>query len=224
MKRNIVAVIVLLFFAASVPVFSTGQKEESETGEINLTVFCHFTPQEARGIAIRKFIEQYNQEKAGEIKVELSYFADFQPMQQKIRTMVSAKQPPDIFYFNYNPNDPALFQSGQLMDFSSYMDDAWKSRFYQSDLNALTYNGELLAIPMEQGPVVFYYNLDVLEAAGVSEIPETWDDFFLMAEKLKASGVAAASLFTADDAWHSMNLFFIFCSPEGRRRWFSLKV
>jgi raffinose/stachyose/melibiose transport system substrate-binding protein len=189
--------------------------------EITLTVFCHFTPQEARGVTIRDFIDQYNKQHAGQVNIKLSYFADFAPMQQKIRTMVGANQPPDIFYFNYNPNDLALFQSGQLMDFAPYMDAQWKQRFYQSDLDQLTVSGKLLAIPMEQGPVVFYYNKALLKKAGVSGIPATWDDFFVMAEKLKSIGVAAASLFTADDAWHAMNFFSYFAAEKGGQNIFA---
>ena len=70
------------------------------------------------------------------------------------------------------------------MNFSPYMDTQWKSRFYQSDLDTMTYNGQLLAIPMEQGPVIFYFNKGLLQQAGVNRFP-TWDEFFAMADKLK---------------------------------------
>jgi len=223
MKTKLSFAVVL--FVACLPLFADAPQETSSNKgkEVTLTVFCHFTPQEARGVTIREFIEDYNNKHAGQIKIKLSYFADFLPMQQKIRTMVAANQPPDIFYFNYNPNDLALFQSGQLMDFSPYMDAQWKQRFYQSDLDMLTVNGKLLAIPMEQGPVVFYYNRALLKRAGVPKIPETWDDFFVMAEKLKNIGIAAASLFTADDAWHAMNFFSYFAAQKGGNDVFSTK-
>lgn len=209
--------IAVMLFMTCITLFAIGPQDTSTSKgkEITLTLFCHFTPQEARGVTIRNFIEQYNNQHIGQIKIKLSYFADFEPMQQKIRTMVATSQPPDIFYFNYNPNDLALFQSGQLMDFSPYMDTQWKKRFYQSDLDMLTINGKLLAIPMEQGPVVFYYNMALLKKAGVLQIPATWDEFFVMAEKLKSIGVAAASLFTADDAWHATNFFSYFAAQKG---------
>ncbi len=204
---------VLLFVGAVAAVFASGTSESAKP--VTFTVYFHFTPQEARGVVLRDFVKQYNDQHVGKVTIQLSYFADWQPMQQKIRTMVAAGSPPDVFYFNYNPNDLTLFKSGQLMDFTPYMDSQWKSRFYQSDLDTMTYNGKLLAIPMEQGPVIFYFNKVLLQQAGVDSIPKTWDEFFALADKLKAIGVGAASLFTADDAWHATNMLSYFAGEAG---------
>jgi raffinose/stachyose/melibiose transport system substrate-binding protein len=214
-QKAIMALVAAFMLCASAAVFGAGQAEPSKGKPVTFTVYFHFTPQEARGIVLRDFVKQYNEQNAGKVTVELSYFADWQPMQQKIRTMVAAKEPPDVFYFNYNPNDLSLFESGQLMDFTPYMDAAWKARFYQSDLDTMSYKGKLLAIPMEQGPVIFYYNKALLQQAGVTDIPRTWDEFFAMADKLKSAGVGAASLFTADDAWHATNFLTYFAGEAG---------
>jgi len=212
--RHTLVILVLTFsMAAVVSAFASGTGESGKP--VTFTVYFHFTPQEARGVVLRDFVKQYNDQHAGKENVLLSFFADWQPMQQKIRTMVAAGSPPDVFYFNYNPNDLTLFQSGQLMNFTPYMDAQWKTRFYQSDLDTMTYNGKLLAIPMEQGPVIFYFNEALLQQAGVTQIPKTWDEFFDMADKLKANGVGAASLFTADDAWHATNLLSYFAGEAG---------
>ena len=204
-----------LLLAAGAMAFAGGAAESSTGKPVTFTVYFHFTPQEARGVVLRSFISQYNAQHAGTVNVQTSYFADWQPLQQKIRTMVAANEPPDVFYFNYNPNDLSLFKSGQLMDFTPYMDASWKSRFYQSDLDTMTYNGKLLAIPMEQGPVIFYFNKALLQQAGVDSIPTTWDEFWAMADKLKSAGIGAASLFTADDAWHATNFLSYFAGEAG---------
>ncbi len=201
--------------------FAGGSQESSAGKATTFTVFFHFTPQEARGVVFRDFVSAYNKEHAGKVDVRLSYFADWIPMQQKIRTMVAAGEPPDVFYFNFNPNDLSLFKSGQLLDFSPYMDAKWRERFYPSDLESLTYDGKLLAIPGEQGPVVFYYNKALLAKVGVTSLPVTWDDFFALADKLKAAGIGAASLFTADDAWHATNFLSYFAAEAGGPRVFA---
>jgi len=213
--RTSFALVLVLFLAGGSAAFAGGAPESSAGKPVTFTVYFHFTPQEARGVVLRDFIKQYNEQHAGKVTVQTSYFADWLPMQQKIRTMVAANQPPDVFYFNYNPNDLSLFKSGQLMSFSPYMDEQWKSRFYQSDLDTMTYNGQLLAIPMEQGPVIFYFNKGLLQQAGVDSIPQTWDEFFAMADKLKSAGIGAASLFTADDAWHATNMLSYFAGEAG---------
>ena len=208
-----IAVALLLLTGGTL--FAAGSQESSAGKATTFTVFFHFTPQEARGVVIRDFVNEFNKEHAGKVDVRLSYFADWIPMQQKIRTMVAAGEPPDVFYFNFNPNDLSLFKSGQLLDFSPYMDAKWRERFYASDLESLTYNGQLLAIPGEQGPVVFYYNKALLAKVGVTSLPVTWDDFFALADKLKAAGIGTASLFTADDAWHATNFLTYFAAEAG---------
>ena len=213
--------LVVFLMAVGFSAFAAGTQESAQGKPVTFTIYFHFTPQEARGVVLRDFVARYNEQHAGKVDIQLSYFADWQPMQQKIRTMVAASQPPDVFYFNYNPNDLTLLKSGQLMDFTPYMDAQWKGRFYQSDLDTMTYNGKLLAIPMEQGPVIFYFNTDLLQKAGVASIPRTWDEFFAMADKLKAIGVGAASLFTADDAWHATNLLSYFAGEAGGPKVFS---
>jgi raffinose/stachyose/melibiose transport system substrate-binding protein len=220
-QAKLSVIIITFLVGAGVAAFSSGASEPAQGKPVTFTVYFHFTPQEARGIVLRDFVKQYNDQHAGKVTIDLSYFADWQPMQQKIRTMVAASQPPDVFYFNYNPNDLTLFKSGQLMDFTPYMDAQWKGRFYQSDLDTMTYDGKLLAIPMEQGPVIFYFNTALLQKAGVASIPRTWDEFMAMADKLKSSGIGAASLFTADDAWHATNLLSYFAGEAGGTKVFS---
>ncbi len=214
--RRLILCIASMALCSIALAYAGGSAEHGSSAQpTSFTIFFHFTPQEARGVVFRDFVKEYNEAHAGKVNVRLSYFADWIPMQQKIRTMVAADQPPDVFYFNYNPNDLSLFKSGQLLDFSPFMDAQWKQRFFQSDLDSLTYNGQLLAIPGEQGTVVFYYNKALLAKAGVPGIPVTWDDFFAMADKLKAAGIGAASLFTSDDAWHATNFLTYFAAEAG---------
>ena len=123
---------------------------------------------------------------------------------------------PDIFCYTYNPNDLSRQKSGRLMDLMPYMDDEWKARFNQSDLDLLTLDGKLYSLPRAQQAAVFYYNEELLEAAGYDHFPATWDEFFDCAEALKENGVAAISLYTADDAWYATGLLtYVFASLAG---------
>jgi raffinose/stachyose/melibiose transport system substrate-binding protein len=211
----LLSVVIFICFFCDTNILFGGEKPKEAKKPVTFTIFFHFTPQEARGVVFRQLIEQYNQENSGKVKVELSYFADWIPMQQKIRTMVSAGEPPDVFYFNFNPNDLSLPKSGELMDFSRYMDAKWKERFYPSDLEMLTFNGQLIAIPVEQGSVLFYYNKKLFKKAGIDSFPQTWDEFFNICERLKRAGITPVSLFTADDAWHATNFFTSFAAGIG---------
>ena len=77
-------------------------------------------------------------------------------------------------------------------------------------------DGQLLSLPRAQQAAVFYYNADLLAAAGFDHFPTTWDEFFACAEALKANGVSAISLYTADDAWYATGfLTYAFASFAG---------
>src|SRR5262249_42951343 len=39
------------------------------------------------------------------------------------------------------------------------------------------FNNQLLSFPFTKSNLMTYYNVDLLNAAGVSSIPQTWDDF-----------------------------------------------
>src|SRR5437763_269939 len=123
--------------------------------------------------------------------------------------MISAGSPPDVFLYNYNANDLTREKSGKLMDWSSYLseDATWKGRFRAENLQAVTVDNQIVGIPSDQAPVLFYYHKSLFDKAGIQSFPKTWDEFFSDADKLKASGVPAIALMTADDAWHAMNAF-----------------
>lgn len=58
-----------------------------------------------------------------------------------------------------------------------------------------TPEGELLSLPFNSSTPVLWYNKDMLDAANVEEVPQTWDDMFAAAEKLKANGADCAFSF-----------------------------
>ncbi len=216
MNRFGIAICVLagLFALALTPAFSAGSSEAS-AHPVTFTINYHFTPQEARGVVLRDVIARYNASHAGKVKIEESFMADWQPFQQKMRTMIAAGQSPGLFYFNLNKNDLSLFQSGELVDFTPYMDQAWRDRFFPDDLAAVTYNGQIFGIPGHRGSVLFYYNKTLFAKAGISQFPKTWDEFSAAVKALKAAGITPVSLFTADDAWHATNYLSYFAGELG---------
>ncbi len=188
--------------------------EDNSVIEIN--IYHHMSADTARGQATEKILEMFNEEYAGIYKAVSSVNPDFPTYQEKVKAMIAADETPDIFCYNYNPNDLSRQNSGKLMDFTPYMDDAWKACFKQSDLDLLTLDGHLYSIPRAQQSAVFYYNTELLAAAGYDHFPTTWDEFFACCEALKNNGVAAISLYTADDAWYATGfLTYAFASFAG---------
>jgi len=198
------------------PDASGSESKNESTGEvIELTMLSSWSPDTDRGRALHTIVDKFNQENAGKIKVTLDINPDWPSLQEKVKTMIAANQTPDIFNYNFNPNDLSRQQSGKLLDFSPYMDDEWRARFSEQDLQTLTINGELTSIPFEKAGILFYYNKDLFAQAGIREFPKTWDEFFEVCEQLKASGITPISLMTSDDAWHATNALSYFAASLG---------
>ncbi|MFN8563224.1 MAG: extracellular solute-binding protein [Anaerolineae bacterium] len=191
---------------------------------IQITILSNFTPDVSRGKIFNEIIDTFNQEYAGEIEVISNPDPDWPTLQQKIRSLIAAGTPADVFLYNYNGNDLSREESGLLMDWTPYLDadPEWKARFHPENLEALTVNGEIVGIPSDQAPVLFYYHKDLFEQAGIDTFPTTWDEFFADADALKASGVAPIALMTSDDAWHAMNAFTYLAAGLGGKDVFAV--
>lgn len=187
------------------------------SGVQTVEIYSNFTSDIARGKVLDQLIAEFNEAHAGQYQAKSVTEADWPTLQQKIRSKISAGSTPDVFLYNFNPTDLSREQSGQLMDWTSALGDdpEWKARFSADDLAELTVDGQVVGIPGDQAPTVFYYNTALLEAAGIDTIPTTWDEFMTAAQALKDSGVAAISLMTADDAWHTMNVYSYLATAAG---------
>ena len=51
-----------------------------------------------------------------------------------------------------------------------------------------TTDGDMLSLPFNSSTPVLWYNRDLLDAAGVEDVPQTWDEMFAAADKLQANG------------------------------------
>ena len=174
-----------------------------------IQVLSNFTSDVARGQVLDKLIKEFNAQHKGEYTVVSKSQPDWPTLQQQIRSSISAGSPADVFLYNYNPTDLSREKSGKLMDWSKYLDadSTWKDRFKADNLKSLTVGGQTVAIPADQSPALFYYNKDLFEKAGIDAFPTTWGEFLADAQKLKAKGIPAIALQTADDAWYAMNAF-----------------
>jgi len=151
-----------------------------------------------------ELIAKFNEDNKDNIKVVVEEIADYDAYEEKMRTSIAAGSVPDIFITKAGSKIEPFFKSGKLMDLTSYMNEGWKDRFVGNILNTATYNGKILAIPYEFAITPVLYNETLLKDAGYDTFPETYDEFFVMCEKLKANGVIPLSLMTSDNAWTAM--------------------
>jgi raffinose/stachyose/melibiose transport system substrate-binding protein len=217
MRRKLLGVAAVVAVAIALTGCSSNASSSTSSKPVTINVLSTFTPDVSRGKVLDKLIAEFNKANKGKYTVVSKSQPDWPTLQQQIRNDISASSAPDVFLYNYNPTDLSREKSGQLMDWSKYLntDPAWKSRYLASTLKQLTVGGKLVALPGDQSPAVFYYNEDLFKAAGITSFPKTWDSFMSDSVKLQKTGVSSIALMTTDDAWYTMNAFSYLATAAG---------
>jgi multiple sugar transport system substrate-binding protein len=122
--------------------------------------------------------------KENKTKINLQYVPQ-QNYIQKRDTAFQAGSGPDIFLSS--PEDFLQYYNGGIFhELTPYMSKAEIADFYPNVMQTRMVNGKIYALPMEVGPMAFFYSQDAFEKAHLSEgdIPQTWDSLLNVAAKL----------------------------------------
>lgn len=104
----------------------------------------------------------------------------------KYRAALEAgKGVPDVVQVGYD-RISSFNQTESLLDLTPLGAADISSQFVPGIWSQVESNGGVWAIPQDSGPMGTLYRTDLFQQAGV-ELPATWDDFAVAAEKLKAS-------------------------------------
>ena len=128
--------------------------------------------------ALEELIDVFEAENPG---IEINYTtADFGSYFTKLQTDFAAGTSPDVFELNYEnfvtfASRGTLVDLGGLMAGSSLITD---DTFYPAALDAFSYEGVQLGLPITFSTVLLIYNKDLFDAAGVGYPTDewTWDD------------------------------------------------
>lgn len=205
MKRVITTLlIVLVALALAAPVMASGQGEE-EQGEIVLNFPTFWVGQDSKAEPLAMLVERFNERHAGEIRVVIEPNPDTDGYRDKLNTQLATGDAPDIFVFNPDPTTFQYYDSDLLFDFTEHLSGDWADDFVQSYIDESTRDGRVKTVPFEIGITPIWYNMDLLDQAGWDAPPETIEDFWQMAEDLKAEGIVPTSQMTGgSNAWTSM--------------------
>ncbi len=228
MKKSVASKLVglalVLLLALSFALVSCGGGDEAagdgaakaEKKEVVLEWPCIWVGQDSKAPAVDALVKEFNEDHAGEIRVEIQAQPDYDGYEQKIRTEIAAKQVPDIFTMKINPTTLQYYETDLLMDFSGELTGSWADSFNAGTISESTVSGETKSIPYEGAVTPVWYNTNLLDEAGVSGIPETWEDFEAAAAKLKDAGIIPTSQMTGGtNAWTSMLWYSHFLGSLG---------
>ena len=153
---------------------------------------------------IAKLIEDFNAENAGAIRVVVEEQTDYQAYRDKIRTTITTGSAPDICILDTTFDIKAYAESGKFMDLTPYLEQGWGDTFAEGTFDAWSVDGHTFILPFESAVFTPIYNTKILAEAGWDHFPATYDEFFQMAEDVKAAGYNVMGQMAGDNAWSSM--------------------
>jgi multiple sugar transport system substrate-binding protein len=126
------------------------------------------------------FVEEFNAANPGiNLNVEVVSWNDIYTV---VNTRIANGQAPDILnidvFADYQADD-------LLLPAQDYVSEETYSKMYESFLEQSEIDGTVWAVPDLASARALYYNVDILEAAGV-EVPTTWDELTAACEAIKA--------------------------------------
>jgi glucose/mannose transport system substrate-binding protein len=118
-------------------------------------------------------------------------------MKALLETRMMGGEPPDSFQVHLGHE---LIDSHVVADRMEpldwlYEEEGLNDVFPQDLIDIASYEGKPYSVPVNiHRSNVLWYRPSKLEAVGVTEPPKTWDEFFEVAEKLKAAGIPALAV------------------------------
>ncbi|WP_375474194.1 ABC transporter substrate-binding protein [uncultured Nostoc sp.] len=153
---------------------------EKNDGVIHLSLWQSINPPTNRDV-FNKLVDKFNQTHT-DIQVESIFIG--QPQLPKILTAVVGNAPPDILSF-----DPQL--TGQFIELGAIQPlDKWldksplKSEISPNLWEELKLDGHLWSIPLYTSNLGVFYRPKLFQAAGITQIPKTWEELREVAKKL----------------------------------------
>lgn len=192
MKRKLSRLIGLVI-VASMLLVSCGQQsnvtettsiEKESTGKTVVRQWEYSADPNAIAVS-QKMVEDFNaQSDTIEIRLEL---IPRDVVRQKLMAAIEAGTPPDLVRFDL-PWTPEFASAGKLEDLTDLV-NAWNAwgeidDFYPARLETVKYDGNWFGIPSNSNNLALVYNKALIDAAGITEPPKTWEELKEYAQKL----------------------------------------
>jgi raffinose/stachyose/melibiose transport system substrate-binding protein len=166
------------------------------TEPVTLNLLDSFLPNltEPDVIALNIMIEKFNAAHPDITIVRDQSSADV--IDTKVPTLASANELPDIFA-NRSAWVPNFVESDQLMSINELFadDPAFIQGFSAGMLDDFTHEGNVYGIPWRSMSLFFmYYNMDILNQAGITSVPQTYEELKTAIAAVQKIGVTPIAL------------------------------
>lgn len=138
------------------------------------------------------------EEQNPDVRIELVSIP-FSAMKQQLVVSLRSGDAPDMGYID-GRWIPEMEAAGFLADLTERAEELERDDWHDGPWMASTVDGRVHGIPDRIDPWMVYYNVDLFEAAGVEEFPETMSELVEAGTALTGDGVYGWGLIGANDA------------------------
>lgn len=201
-KVTVVAAALSLAVLALTPVFAGGSKDGGSSGKKVVLTMGSWRADD---------VEQMNNLLAAYKKVAPNVEIQFKPTNPSdynatLRLQLDSGTGPDLMYARSYATGQELYEAGFFADCTNI--PGLMSNFSESNRAPwMTKDGKMFAVPFAAVSHAVYYNKDVFKKEGLS-VPETWEEFLALCDKLKGKGYTPLANGVADE-WDILECFFL---------------
>jgi raffinose/stachyose/melibiose transport system substrate-binding protein len=224
MKRVLTFIMILAFLCAGTALFAGGQKDAAE-GPVTIKYMTYHVGADPAAAIEAMLIERFNKKFEGKYVLDVEEIPGDHEYTGKLRTLIVSDQFPDVWESKEAEFGYKAWEAGKVMDLTPYLksDSFFKSRFTTGSLEPQRrdWDGQVPWFSFrEPTEWAYFYNKDLYAKAGITEPARTWEDFWVVCDKLLAIGVYPIAMQTADNAWlsaHWLMAMIATSGPEGEK-------
>ena len=202
MKKRTLAILTAALTGAmcAVPVFAEDYSGEDPQLEKNVKILTIWAEDSDNGALLNKICENYQKNVNPNFTWEYEMVAS-DNLQQKIATLAASNDLPDLFAYEAGAPLNVLIDSGKVKNISEAIAEIGTEDCLNSGavelLKGLSGTEDLYDLPLGLNVEGFWYNKELFEKADC-EVPETWDEFEEVLQKLADADIQPLTTGGAD--------------------------
>lgn len=175
----------------------SGGDDTPEKSDEKVIKWLHHYSEDSTRKWIEEITQLYTEETGVKFDVQAVSYDEYQTL---LKAKIASDDAPDLF--DVTATDLIQFKdNGYVEDLSDA--EFWDNLIESAKESTALDDGNYL-MPFEANASAAYYNVDVFEKAGITELPVTYTEFMDVLEKLKESGVSPIAL-GGQEAWTIIN-------------------
>lgn len=192
MKKLLLLLLVFVFgfglVACTKPENGDGPGDDGEKVQVD---FWHMSPVgETSYQGMRALIREYNETNTDNVYVKATGIG-FWDYGEKLNISMAGGNAPDIGLSTlddvpYRAGSNGLINISELIKNDTGDNQIVLENYLENQLKFARYNGDLFAMPFTATARLMFYNLDLFEAAGLTEadVPKTWEELKIVSDKI----------------------------------------